>query len=160
MTETKATKTTKNAAAKAPAETTFSERLTSGLSEAVLRSTATAKERTDDLYDSSKRLNAQIEDRLVRAAKGYVDVLGNINDFVYANLNQTYATAEKVVAAKSFSEAFQIQADCMRERSSNTMEDLRSAYDYASDVVSSNTEELRENASQLWNSAKEDGKTA
>ena len=169
MTETKTTKTTKATASKAAEKTaaektaddsTFADRLSMGACDFVKRTTATAKERTDGLYDNSKRYGADLESMLVRAARGYVDVLSNIADAAYANANHTYATAEKLADAKSVSETIQIQADFVRERSSKTAEDLRSAFEYTRDVVTTNTEALRDNAKQMWKSGQEQSKAA
>ncbi|MEM7441132.1 MAG: phasin family protein [Pseudomonadota bacterium] len=157
MTDTaaKATKSTKAAAkaAKEDAET-FGARLTDGTREFVKRSTETAKERTDSMYDASKRYNEGLEDVLVRAAKGYTDVLSNVADAAYANVNHTFATAEKLAEAKSISEAAQIQSDFVREQASHNMENVRSAFDYLRDVVSNGSTEMREAATKMWNGNK------
>ena len=120
---TKAAKATAKAA-KEDAET-LGARLTDGTREFVKRSTETAKERTENMYDASKRYNEGLEDVLVRAAKGYTDVLGNLADAAYANVNHTFAAAEKMAEAKSISEAAQIQADYVREQATANMENVR-----------------------------------
>lgn len=129
-------------------------RLSEGAREFVKRSTSTAKERADGMYDASKRYNGDLEDLLVRAAKGYSNVLANIADAAYANANHTLATAEKVAEAKSLSDAMQIQMDFVREYTSNNVENVRSAYDYVRDVVTTNGEQLRDTTSKLWNNEK------
>lgn len=160
MTEKKTTKTaaaSKATPATAPAQeaaSAFSERVTEGAREFVKRSASTAKDRTEGAYDASKRYTANVEDFLVRAARGYADILGNVADAAYTNVNHTIATAEKLAEAKSVSDAMQIQADYVRESASRNMENARSAFDYAREVVVENTETLRETASKLVTSNK------
>ena len=149
MTQKKTKAAAKPAAAAQDAANAFSDRVTEGARELVKRSASTAKERTDGAYDASKRYTANIEDFLVRAARGYADILGNVADAAYTNVNHSIATAEKLAEAKSVSDAMQIQAEYVRESASRNMENVRSAFDYARDVVTENTETLRETASKL-----------
>ena len=77
---------TKKTEAKAKAtedKATVAEKMTDGAREAVKRSTATVKERADDVYKSTKTYNADLEKVLVRAAHGYANILGNIVDAAY-----------------------------------------------------------------------------
>ena len=108
MTE-KTTKAKSAAKTKIVDENTFTDRLTEGAREFVKRSTATAKERTDTAFETTKKYNADMEDVLVRAARGYVNILGNIAEAAYVNVNRGIATAEKLAAVKSVSEAMEIQ---------------------------------------------------
>lgn len=133
---------------------TIAARLTEGTREFVKRSAETAKERTENMYDASQRYNADLEGFLVRAAKGYVNVLGSIADAAYANMNHTYATAEKLAEAKTVSEAVQIQSEFLRERTNNNMENIRSSFDYLRDTVATSNTEMREAAAKMWNGDK------
>lgn len=151
MTE-KTAKTTKAAKSVKEDAETFGTRLTEGAREFVKRSASTAKERTDGAYDASKRYNSDLEDLLVRAAKGYTDVLANIAEATYANANHALAAAEKIAEAKSVSDAMQIQSEFVREYASNNVENVRSAYDYVRDVVTTNGEQLRDTTSKMFNS--------
>jgi len=135
--------------AKATEDATVANRITDGAREMVKRSTATVKERTDDIYASSKKYNADLEDMLVRAAHGYVNVLGNIAEAAYGNVNRGILAAEKLAEAKSLSEAMQIQSDYVREQSNCSMENARSAFEYVRDVVTENGETLRTNATKM-----------
>ena len=154
----KTTKTTKTA--KTVEADAISTRVADGAREMVKRSTATAKERTEDLFTSSKKYNADMENMLVRAAHGYANILGSIAEAAYVNVNRGIATAEKLAEAKSISEAMQIQADYVREQSACSMDNARSAMEYVRDVVTENTESLRETATGYWKITKDDQKAA
>lgn len=154
MTKTKATAEKTTAKTAAAADNKFSDRLTEGAREMVKRSTATAKERSDEIYSSSQKYNSDMENLLVRAAHGYADILGNIAQAAHVNVNRGIATAEKLAEAKSLSDAMQIQADYIREQSTCSMNNARSAFEYVRDVVTENGEALRENATKMWRSDK------
>ncbi|MFK7751546.1 MAG: phasin family protein [Sedimentitalea sp.] len=126
---------------------TMATKVTEGAREMVKRSTATVKERTDDLYEGSKKYNTQLEDTLKSAAAGYSNILGNFADAAYANLNHTIAAVEKLVEAKSVSEAMQIQADFVREHTTQNMDHARNAFEYVRDVATDTATSVRESYS-------------
>ena len=150
-------KTTKaKSAAKAPVadENTLTDRITDGAREFVKRSTSSAKERTDSAFNSSKQYNADLENLLVRAARGYVNILGNFAEAAYVNVNRGIEAAEKLADAKSLSEAMEIQSTYVREQSTCSMNNARSAMEYMRDVVTEGGETLRDNATKMWKSDK------
>ena len=153
MTKSKATaaKTTAKTAAE---DNKVTDRLADGAREMVKRSTATAKERADDIYSSSQKYNTELEDLMVRAAHGYANILGNIAQAAYVNVNRGITTAEKLADAKSLSDAIQIQSDYVREQSNCSINNARSAFEYVRDVVTENGEALRDNAMKMWRSDK------
>ena len=153
---TKATDKTAKATKDTAAETVngVAAKVTDGAREMVMRSTATVKDRTDDIYASSKKYNSDLENVLVRAAHGYANILGNMADAAYTNINRGVTTAEKLASAQSLSEAMQIQADYVREQSNCSMENARSAFEYVRDVVSENTESLRDTATSMFKTEK------
>jgi hypothetical protein len=141
----------KTASKKAQADAMeMSSKITDGAREMVKRSTATVKERAEDLHDTSKKYNTQLESVLTRAAGGYVNILGSIADAAYSNLNHTIAAVEKLADAKSVSEAMQIQSEYVREHTAANVEHVRSAATYARDVVAENTGSLRDAYGKMW----------
>ena len=118
--------------------------------EFVKRSAATAKERSDNLYDNSTKLNSGLEKALTRAVTGYVGFLGNIAEAAHANVTHALTTTEKLAAAKSFSEAAQIQADYVRESTTANVERVRDAVSATREVVMEGVDVVRENASKAW----------
>ncbi|MEX0282577.1 MAG: phasin family protein [Arenibacterium sp.] len=153
-----AKKDTKETAAEAVNQVTA--KVTDGAREMVMRSTATMKERADDIYASTKKYNTDLENVLVRAAHGYANILGSIADAAYANVNRGMDAAEKLVGAKSISEAMQIQSDYVREQSNCSMENARNAFEYVRDVVTENGEALRDTATGMLKSDKGSKKAA
>ena len=118
--------------------------------EFVKRSAANAKERSDNMYEGSTKLNSGLEKVLNRAVSGYVGFLGNIAEATHANVNHALSTAEKLAAAKSLSEAAQIQADFVRENASANIERVRAAVNETRETVMEGAEVVRENASKIW----------
>ena len=101
---TKKTETTaKTATSKVAVEDTkITDRVSEGAREMVKRSTATAKERADAALETSKKYNADLENTLVRAAHGYANILGNIAEAAYINVNRGISAAEKLAEAAAF----------------------------------------------------------
>ena len=156
MTEKTAKTAPKKTAAKANVaeDNSVATRVAVGAREFVKRSTATVKERTDDVYASSQQYNTDIENVLVRAAQGYANILGSLAEATYVNVNRGIETAEKLAEAKSLSEAMQIQTEYVREQSTCSLENARSAFEYVRDVVTENGEALRDNANKMWRADK------
>lgn len=150
----KTTTTDKTASAKKADENTVTDRIAEGAREMVKRSTSTVQERADDIFTTSKKYNANLENTLVRAAHGYANILGSIAEAAYVNVNRGIATAEKLAEAKSISDAMQIQADYVREQSTCSLNNARSAFEYVRDVVTENGEALRDNATKIIRSEK------
>ena len=144
--------TKKETAATKAEENKLADRLTDGARELVKRSTATAKERADDVYSSTKKYNADLENMLVRAAHGYANILGSIAEAAYVNVNRGIMTAEKLAEAKSISDALKIQQDYVREQTTCSLNNARSAFEYVREVAAENGEAIRENATKLWKS--------
>ena len=147
---TKATTENKKVVAVKAEDIINTSKIADSAREFVKRSAATAKERSDNLYEGSEKLNSGIEKALTRAVTGYVGFLGNIAEATHANVNHALTTAEKLAAAKSLSEAAQIQVDFVRENASANIERVRSAVNTTREVVMEGTETLRENASKVW----------
>ncbi|MDJ0613190.1 MAG: phasin family protein [Rhizobiaceae bacterium] len=118
--------------------------------EFVKRSAASAKERSDSIYDNSTKLNSGLEKALNRAVTGYVGFLGNLAEAAHANVTHVLTTTEKLAAAKTLSEAAQIQADFVRENTSANVERVRDAVNSTREVVMEGVEAVRENASKAW----------
>ncbi|MFC6582675.1 phasin family protein [Sulfitobacter aestuariivivens] len=147
-------KTTK-AASKVEAETNkIVDRVTDGAREMVMRSTSTAKDRAENLFETTQEYNKTIEDVLVRAAKGYTNILGNIAEAAFVNVNRGINAAEKLASAKSLKDAMDVQTTYVREQSECSMNNARAAYDYVREVATENGEALRDNAAKMWKSNK------
>ena len=116
----------------------------------VKRTAASAKERSDSLYEGSEKFNSGLEKVLTRAVSGYVGILGNIAEATHANVDHTLSTVEKLAGAKSMSEAAQIQADFVRDNASANVERARDALNTTRDVVAEGASAVRENVAKVW----------
>ncbi|MFT5798644.1 MAG: hypothetical protein ACI84R_002711 [Candidatus Azotimanducaceae bacterium] len=130
------------------------DRVADGAREMVMRTTSTAKERADGLLETSQQYNTKIENVLVQAAHGYTNILGNIAEAAYVNVNRGITAAEKLAGAKSLKDATEVQSTYIREQSTCSMNNARSAFDYVRDVVSENGAALRETTTTMWKSEK------
>ena len=118
--------------------------------EFVKRSAATAKERSDYVYEGSEKFNSGLEKALNRVVSGYVGILGNVAEATHDNINHALTTAEKLAGAKSLSEAAQIQADYVRENTSANIERVRAAVNTTRDAVMEGGEAVRESVANVW----------
>jgi hypothetical protein len=130
------------------------DRVADGAREFVKRSTATAKERADGAFETAQKYNSDLEGMLVRAAKGYTNVLSNIAEAAFVNVNRGINAAEKIADAKSLSDAMQIQNEYVREQSTCSMNNTRAAIEYVRSVATENGEALRDTTAKIWNSQK------
>ena len=153
---TKKTETTaKTAASKAKADDNkITDRVAEGAREFVMRSTSTAKERADGVYETTQKYNAELENMLVKAAKGYTNILGNIAEAAFVNVNRGINAAEKLAASKSLSEAMRVQNEYVREQSTCSLNNARAAAEYVREVVAEGSENMRETATKMWKSDK------
>ncbi len=152
-TETTA-KTEKTAAAVEAEANKIVDRVTDGAREMVMRSTSTAKERAEGIFETSQQYNKTIENTLVRAAHGYANILGSIAEAAFVNVNRGLSAAEKLAEAKSLKDAVDVQTTYLREQSTCSMNNARSAYEYVRDVVAENGEALRDTTANMWKSDK------
>lgn len=152
--KTENTAKTTDAKAVAAEANKIADRVTEGAREIVKRSTATAKERAEGAFETTQKYNADLENMLVRAAHGYANILGSIAEAAYVNVNRGITTAEKLAEAKSLSDAMQIQSEYVREQSTCSMNNARSAFDYVRSVVTENGEAMRDTATKMWNTNK------
>lgn len=153
--KTETTAKTQKAAAKVEAETNkIVDRVTDGAREMVMRTTSTAKERTDGIFETSQEYNKTLENTLVRAAHGYANILGSIAEAAYVNVNRGITAAEKLAEAKSLKEAMDVQTTYVREQSTCSMNNARSAFDYVRSVVVENGEAVRDTTSKMWKTDK------
>ncbi|MEM8753308.1 MAG: phasin family protein [Pseudomonadota bacterium] len=146
------------AAKKTAAKTTKADEATTKIvdsaREYVARSAASAKERTDDAYEGVTKFNNGLEKTMNRLVVGYVGILGDIAEATHANVKHALETVEKVAAAKTFTEAAQVQVDFVRESTTANYDRARTAFDATRDVVSEGVKTIRESASDLMPQAK------
>ena len=121
-----------------------------GTREFVRRSAATAKERSDDMLETSTKINSGLESALTRAAKGYVSFLGGIAAASHDNFNRALTTVEKLANANSVSDAVRIQADYVRENTTANLALVREAADTVRETATEGYSMVRDNVVSAW----------
>ena len=153
--KTAKTAKTENVASKVEAETNkIVDRVTDGAREMVMRTTSTAKERAEGMFETSQQYNKSLENTLVRAAQGYANILGNMAEAAFVNVNRGIDAAEKLAGAKSLKDAMDVQTTYVREQSECSMNNARAAFEYVREVATENGEAIRDTATSMWKSDK------
>ena len=116
----------------------------------VLKTTATAKDRTDSAYEGVEEFNKGVESTMNRFVSGYVNFLGGVARVSHENVKHALTTVEKVAAAKSLSEAAQIQVDYVRESAAANYDTARAAFDEVRETVTEGAEAVRARATTMW----------
>ncbi|MFD0917120.1 phasin family protein [Pseudahrensia aquimaris] len=150
---TKTTKKTEEAVKiedAASAASKVTTKVAEGTREFVRRSAATAKERTDDFYETTNKFNSGLESALTRVAGGYVSILGGIAAATHENVTHALTTVEKLANAESVSEAVRIQSDYVRESTSANIGRARDAAEIVRDMAGESVNMVRENAMKAW----------
>jgi len=153
--KTAKTAKTENVASKVEAETNkIVDRVTDGAREMVMRTTSTAKERAEGMFETSQQYNKSLENTLVRAAQGYANILGNMAEAAFVNVNRGIDAAEKLAGAKSLKDAVDVQTTYVREQSECSINNARAAFEYVREVATENGEAIRDTATSMWKSDK------
>lgn len=118
--------------------------------EFVARQAATAIERTETVHDSATKLNSNVEKAVVSLVGSYANFTKGLIDMTAANVEHALVTVEKVAAAKSLSDAMQIQADYVRESAKANYDRVRDAAEVAKETVSEAVTSVRDNAAKVW----------
>ena len=134
----------------ASAASTVTTKVAEGTREFVRRYAATAKERSDDLYENTNKFNSGLESAMTRVASGYVSILGGFAAATHDNVNLALTTVEKLANAKSVSEAVRIQSDYVRENTTANIARVREATEVVREVAGDSASMVRENVSKVW----------
>lgn len=124
----------------------------------VQRTAHAAKDRTDSAYESVGEFNKGVESTMNRLVRGYVSILEGAARVSHENVKHALVTVEKVAAAKSLSEAAQIQVDFVRESAAANYDTARAAFDEVRETVTEGAEAVRARATTMW--SKEEKKAA
>ena len=142
--------TAKKAAEAVKEDASRVSQITDSARDYVLRATETAKDRTDNAYESVEEFNKGVESTMNRVVRGYVSLLEGAARVSHENVKHALATVEKVAAAKSLSEAAQIQVDFVRESAAANYDTARAAFDDVRETVTEGAEAVRARATTMW----------
>lgn len=124
----------------------------------VQRTATAAKDRTDSAYENVGEFNKGVENTMNRLVRGYVSILEGAARVSHENVKHALTTVEKVAAAKSLSEAAQIQVDFVRESTAANYDTARAAFEDVRETVTEGAEAARARATAMW--SKEEKKAA
>lgn len=93
----------------------------------VKRTAANAKSRAVEAHDGANNATATVEKTLTTIVNGGATITRNLLQAGHDNLVATLATVEKVAAAKSPKEAFEIQVDFARDYTRTNVDRIRNA---------------------------------
>ena len=135
--KTKTTKADDTIRAEDVRETTanVASKVADGAREFMRRSALTAKERSDDAFETAEKFNDNVETAMTRAVTGYVAILDGVAKAAHEDVNRALTTVEKLAGAKSVSEAVSIQTNYVRENTTANVERMRDAFGATRDLV-------------------------
>jgi hypothetical protein len=117
--------------------------------ELVVRSVATAKDRSTDLHAGVNKVTAAIEEAVVGAVNSIADLNRKIVDATYQDAEATFTAIEKLAGVKSPTEAYQLYIDYLRQQSEVGVARAKSAAGFVSTKASESFNALRDSIVKL-----------
>ncbi|MEL6751072.1 MAG: phasin family protein [Pseudomonadota bacterium] len=136
------------------ASATAATKVADGAREFVRRSALTAKERTDNAYESVEQFNDNVESTMNRAVGGYVSILDGVAKAAHEDVTRALNSVEQLASAKSVSEAVSIQTTFIRENTTANIDRVRTVFGYGRDMLMDGAAMVRENVSAAMPSGK------
>lgn len=121
--------------------------------EFVQRSAASGLERAETVHEGALKLTNGAEKIATAVVGGYGRLARGLLDMTFANVQHSFDTLQKVAAAKSLSEATQIQADFVRENAKANFERAKGAYEVARDAIVDGAKTVQSEVSSLYKTA-------
>jgi len=110
----------------------------------VMRSVATAKDRSTDLHAGINKVTGAIEEAVVSAVNGIADLNRKIVDATYQDAEATFTAIEKLAGAKSPTEVYQLYVDYLRQQNEVGVARAKSAAGFVSAKASEGFNTLRD----------------
>jgi len=122
--------------------------------EFVKKQAETAKTRAADAYAGSEKVTAAIESAVAGSVTEAAKVSRNIQQAIYQDTEAFFNGIEKLVSAKSFSEAAQIQSELARARGELFVSRAKATTEYLGKLVTDGAKSAQDNFAKVY------GKTA
>jgi len=116
--------------------------------EFVKRAAGTAKERAADLHNGSEKVTAALETAATNSVGEIAKISRNIQQAFYQDAETFFKGIDKLASAKSFNEAFQIQADLARAHGETLVARAKSSTEYLGKLVTESAKSAQENFSK------------
>jgi hypothetical protein len=117
--------------------------------EFVMRSAATAKDRSTDLHVGVNKVTGAIEEALVSVVSGIADLNRKIVDATYQDAEAAFAAIEKLAGSKTLTEAYQLYVDYLCRQSEVGVARAKSAAGFVSAKGSEGFNTLRDGIVKL-----------
>src|SRR6195952_2748622 len=103
--------------------------------EFVRRAAGTAKDKAAEIHAGSEKVTAAIETAVAGSVSEAAKISRNIQDALYQDAEAFFAGIDKLVSAKSLSEAAQIQSDMVRARGEVFVSRAKATSEYLRQLV-------------------------
>jgi phasin len=115
----------------------------------VKRAASEASERAAGLHSGAEKLTATIETAVNEQVAETAKISRNIQQALLDDAQAFFGGLEKLAAAKSFSEAFQVQGDLVRARTDVAVARARATADYLGERFATGAKTAQENISKV-----------
>jgi hypothetical protein len=119
------------------------------------RSTATAKDRADDVHAGATKVAGAIEGAVINAVTGVADINRELFKAAHQDTQAAFAAIEKLAGAKSLTEAYQLQVDYLRERAEVGMSRAKYLAEFVSDKTADGYKTVQDGLSKVANVSKQ-----
>ena len=118
--------------------------------EFVKKQAETAKVRAADMHAGSEKVTAAIETAVAGSVSEAAKISRNIQDAIYADTEAFFVGIEKLVSAKSLSEAAQIQSEAVRAQGEVLVSRAKATSEYLGKLVSESAKTAQDNFSKVY----------
>ena len=108
------------------------------------RSAATAKDRSSDLHTGANKATDAVERALVSAVNGIADVNRKTVEAMYQDAQSVLAAIDNLADAQSFSQAYKVYADYLRQQTKVSVARVEATASFASTKASEGFRALRD----------------
>jgi phasin len=115
----------------------------------VKRAASNAKDRAADVYEGSEKITNAIEAAVTNSVSENAKITRAIQQAIHQDTEAFYNGIEKLAAAKSFEEAFQIQSDLVRARGEVFVTRAKAVGEYVAKLVTNGAKDVQENFSKV-----------
>jgi phasin len=118
--------------------------------EFVKKQAESAKERVADFHAGSERVTAAIETAVAGSVSEAAKISRNIQQAIHQDAEAFFAGIDKLVSAKSFNEAVQIQSDLVRARGEMLASRAKATTEYVGKLVAEGAKNAQDNIAKVY----------
>ena len=118
--------------------------------EFVKKQAESVKERVADFHAGSERVTAAIETAVAGSVSEAAKISRNIQHAIHQDAEAFFAGIDKLVSAKSFNEAMQIQSDLVRARGEVLASRAKATTEYVGKLVAEGAKNAQDNIAKVY----------